>query len=107
MNEEKNLINFRFESLVGSEEITDKNLEVIEATRADINSGAYLDKIALDRRSGLSKVASIVKPEAGGRIEFGFQTPTCFFLDIDLALTVESVSLNPYSSEPNNEIVAC
>ncbi|MCK2119890.1 hypothetical protein ACO0TC_31130 [Pseudomonas aeruginosa] len=107
MDEERNLINFRFESSVAPEAYNDKSLELIEAARADITSGAYIDKMALDRRSGLFKVASIVKPEAGGRIDFGFQTPTCFFLDVDLALTVESVNFSPYSSELSDEIVTC
>ncbi|SDR87414.1 hypothetical protein SAMN05216271_0624 [Halopseudomonas sabulinigri] len=107
MDEERNLINFRFESSVGTGSYSHKSLELIEATRADIASGAYIDKMAFDRRSGLFKVASIVKPESGGRIEFGFQTPSCFFLDVDLALTVESINFSPYSSELNDEIVTC
>jgi hypothetical protein len=107
MDEARNIINFRFESSVGPEAYNDKSLELIEATRADIKSGAYIDKMAFDRRSGLFKVASIVKPEAGGRIEFGFQTSTCFFLEVDLALTVQSINFSPYSSELNDEIVTC
>jgi hypothetical protein len=107
MDEERNLINFRFESLAIPESCNEKSQELIEAARADIESGAYIEKMAFDRRSGLFKVASIVKPEAGGRIEFGFQTPTSFFLDVDLTLTVESVNFTPYSSELSDEIVTC
>ncbi|WP_155397284.1 hypothetical protein [Stutzerimonas stutzeri] len=107
MDEERNLINFRFESSVAPEAYNPKSLELVEAAQADIKSGAYIDKMALDRRSGLFKVASIVKPETDGRIDFGFLTPTCFFLDVDLALTVESVNFIPYSSELNDEIVTC
>jgi hypothetical protein len=107
MDEDRNKINFRFESLVAPEEYTEKNKEIIELTRAEIDSGAYLDKVALDRRSGLFKVASIIKPNAGGRIEFGFLSPTCFFVDLDLVLTVENVNLNAFSPEAANETVTC
>ncbi|KTB59904.1 hypothetical protein AO066_23925 [Pseudomonas fluorescens] len=107
MDEDRNIINFRFESLAIPESCNEKSLELIESTREDIKSGAYIEKMAFDRRSGLFKVASVVKPEAGGRMEFGFLTSTCFFLDVDLALTVESVNFNPYSSELSDEIVTC
>ncbi|MBD9573696.1 hypothetical protein IB260_00095 [Pseudomonas sp. PDM23] len=107
MDEEHDLINFRFESLAGPEAYNEKSLELIEATRADIKSGEYLEKMAQDRRSGLFKVASIVQPEAGGRIEFGFDSPSCFILDLDLALRVESIDLNPYASELSDEVATC
>ena len=107
MDDSRNIINFRFESLTNPEEYTKKNLELIKSTKAEIDSGAYLDKIALEGRSGLFKVASIVRPDAGGRIDFGFQSPTCFFLDIDLIHTVENVDLEPYITELDDETVAC
>lgn len=107
MDQQRNLINFRFESSIGLGAYNDKSLDLIEATRADIRSGAYIEKMAFDRRSGLFKVASIVKPESGGRIEFGFQTEGIFFLDVDLTLAVESINFSPYSSELSDEIVTC
>lgn len=107
MDEEQNLINFRFESSVDPNAYSDKSLELIEATKADIKSGAYIDKMAFDRRSGLFKVASIVKPDAGGRIDFGFKAPTCFFLDVDLTLTVASINFSQHSSELSDEIITC
>lgn len=107
MDEDRNIINFRFESLATPESCNEKSLELIESTREDIRSGAYIEKMAFDKRSGLFKVASVVKPEAGGRMEFGFLTPTTFFLDVDLVLTVENINLNLYSSELSDAIATC
>ncbi|WP_159075950.1 hypothetical protein [Microvirgula aerodenitrificans] len=95
MDDKRSIINMRFESKA-TPEAYKKNFETISAIKADILSGTYIDKIAHDYKSGLCKIASIVKPENGGRIDFDFQSPELFFLDIDLAHTVESIELSPY-----------
>lgn len=95
LDSERSIINMRFESRANPE-LFKRNEESIEAIKYEIRLGTYLEKIANDYKSGLCKVASIVKPEKGGKIDFGFQASDLFFLDIDLVHTVDSMGVESY-----------
>jgi hypothetical protein len=106
MDESKNVINMRFESNL-SPDAYSKSLGAIGAFKKDIASGAYLEKIANDKSSGLYKVASIVKPQ-GGRIDFGFMAQDLFFVDIDLVHQVQSIEIEGYEiAEVDDEAFTC
>lgn len=106
LDSSRNIINMRFVSNVSPEAYI-KSSGSIGAFKADIASGAYIEKIANDKSSGLYKVASIVRPDAGGRIDFGFESQESFFVDLDLVHQVQEIELESYEmSEVADETLA-
>lgn len=98
-------IKLRFESSVHPDKYTKPNLDIVEVIRQDIESGCYLEKMAREGRSGLYKVASIVKPDIDGHMEFGYADGNKFILDIAISLEIESVPFESYGlAEAEGEV---
>lgn len=91
-DEKADVIHLRFESSA-SASFYDKNYAGVEAAKTEIARGNYLEKSSKDTNSGLCKVASIVKLNSSGMIDFGFVHPELFYLDIDLPLEMQQMTV--------------
>ncbi|MEB6631173.1 hypothetical protein [Kluyvera cryocrescens] len=81
---------FSFKSKVSpGKDNYENNLE-LEKIRKKIASNDYVSNIAIEGKSGLIKIASIVQPHASGYIDFGFLDVEHFYINIEMPYTGKS-----------------
>src|SRR5262249_50996899 len=58
----------------------------LDAVRAQIEDGTYIEKVRTEGGSGLMKLAALVHQSEHGKLEFGFLSDTEFRVEIELSL---------------------
>ncbi|MEX9801032.1 hypothetical protein [Proteus terrae] len=87
---DRSKLSFSFKSKVSKGKNNhDNNLE-LEKIRKKIASNDYVSNIAIEGKSGLIKIASIVQPHASGYIDFGFLDDEYFYINIEMPYTGKS-----------------
>ncbi|ROR60847.1 UNVERIFIED_ORG: hypothetical protein EC838_0138 [Providencia alcalifaciens] len=78
---------FSFKSKVSKGKNNPENNLELEKIREKIASNDYVSNIAIEGKSGLIKIASIVQPHASGYIDFGFLDDEHFYINIEMPYT--------------------
>ncbi len=81
---------FSFRSTILSSKNNTENNGELENIRHKISSGEYLKNIAIEGKSGLIKIASIVEPHNSGHIDFGFDNLGYFYINLEIKYTGKS-----------------
>lgn len=81
---------FSFKSKVSQGKDNHENNLELEKIRKKIASNDYVSNIAIEGKSGLIKIASIVQPHASGHIDFGFLDGVYFYINIEIPYTGKS-----------------
>ncbi|WP_288944847.1 hypothetical protein [uncultured Marinobacter sp.] len=89
------VLRLRFDSSVKQGSVTSEDLSLVEDMKKEILSGAYLDRVAGEVLSGLYKIASIVKADKFGAIDFGYGEGSTFFVDLNIAYRPDIISASP------------
>jgi hypothetical protein len=77
-------LQFKFENKISPESRNERSQAILDLIRKEINLGSYLENVAKEGSSGLKKIASTVRLDAGGSIDFGFSDKNTFYLNITL-----------------------
>lgn len=87
---DRSKLSFSFKSKVSQGKNNHENNSELEKIRKKIASNDYVSNIAIEGKSGLIKIASIVQPHASGYIDFGFLEDEHFYINIEMPYTGKS-----------------